>query len=48
MKKKYNLKCLRCYHKWKSTKSNPKKCPCCKNPNWNKKDMKIFLDFLLE
>jgi rubrerythrin len=47
-KRKYNLVCLRCGHKWKSVRKNPKRCPCCKSPNWNKMDMKKFLNFLIE
>jgi len=32
-------KCLRCTHQWvprKSTKGDPKVCPKCKSPYWNK------------
>ncbi|HEA46570.1 MAG TPA: type II toxin-antitoxin system death-on-curing family toxin [Candidatus Pacearchaeota archaeon] len=28
--------CLRCYHYWKSNVPNPKYCPKCKSPYWNK------------
>lgn len=29
-------KCLRCYHEWVSIVEDPKKCPKCQNPFWNK------------
>jgi len=33
-----NLKCNRCNHSWYSrTPNNPKVCPKCKSPYWNKK-----------
>ena len=32
-----NLKCNRCDHKWYSrTPNEPKVCPKCKSPYWNK------------
>jgi len=30
------VECNRCKHKW-ATKINPKYCPKCKSPYWNKK-----------
>jgi rubrerythrin len=31
------LSCTRCGHEWPTRKdSDPKVCPNCKNPNWNK------------
>lgn len=29
-------KCLRCHYKWDSHVSNPKRCPHCISPYWNK------------
>lgn len=28
--------CLRCHHKWITRVTNPKRCPKCKSPYWNK------------
>lgn len=28
--------CLRCGHKWTPRKKQPKYCPKCKSPYWNK------------
>jgi hypothetical protein len=28
--------CLRCGNEWTPRKENPKRCPGCQNPNWNR------------
>lgn len=28
--------CLRCEYEWEPRKPEPKKCPRCQNPNWNR------------
>lgn len=28
--------CLRCGNEWEPRKPDPKKCPSCQNPNWNR------------
>jgi DNA-directed RNA polymerase subunit RPC12/RpoP len=30
------LACLRCGNEWTPRKANPKRCPGCQNPNWNR------------
>ena len=30
------LQCTRCHYKWLPRKSNPKVCPNCNSPYWNK------------
>lgn len=30
------MKCLRCSHEWMSKVKEPKRCPKCKSPYWNK------------
>lgn len=34
-------RCLKCNTVWESRKRNPKFCPYCKNPNWNKRSKKV-------
>jgi len=48
-KKNKKLECLRCGNIWNQRfKTKPKRCPICKNPNWNKKKIKDFVDFLFK
>lgn len=49
MKKESNeLHCIKCKHDWKQRgKKKPKYCPCCHNPNWNKRDAGDFADLIL-
>ena len=30
------VKCLRCGHTWQNRTINPRQCPKCKSPSWNK------------
>jgi rubrerythrin len=49
--KKIILKCKRCGHIWNwrvSKKKLPKRCPLCKNINWNKKNISEMIDLLIE
>jgi hypothetical protein len=46
--KSKNLKCFKCNYGWKSIKKKPKLCPRCHSPNWNRKSMKSFVDFILK
>jgi hypothetical protein len=40
--------CLKCNHKWKQRGSDkPKKCPCCTNPNWNRRSSKEIIDYIV-
>jgi Zn finger protein HypA/HybF involved in hydrogenase expression len=33
--------CTKCHHDWKQRgKKKPKRCPCCKNPNWDIRNVK--------
>lgn len=32
--------CLRCGNEWTPRKENPRKCPSCQNPNWNRETRK--------
>ncbi len=37
MSESYDLKCLRCGNTWvKKFEENPKTCPSCKSPYWDK------------
>ena len=43
------LFCFRCYHAWKKRKKeNPKYCPKCNSPYWNKPRKKISKDIVLK
>lgn len=47
-RKKIDLHCMKCKHDWKQRgKKKPKKCPCCNNPNWNKRDAKNLAVLIL-
>ena len=47
-KEKMKLDCMKCGHKWKQRgKKKPKKCPCCFNPNWNKRSTKDLANLIL-
>ncbi len=49
MIKKDNIFCFRCYHNWKKRKeTNPKYCPKCKSPYWNKPRKKVSKEFVLK
>jgi rubrerythrin len=40
--------CMRCGHKWKQRGSDkPRNCPCCKNPNWNRRSAKEIIDYIV-
>ena len=40
--------CLKCKHKWTQRgDKTPKKCPLCTNPNWNRRDAKEIIDYLI-
>jgi rubrerythrin len=42
------LKCVKCGHSWNQRGSDkPKKCPCCTNPNWNKRNAKELIGLML-
>ena len=43
------LFCFRCYHTWKKRKvENPKTCPKCNSPYWNKPRQKIAKGIVLQ
>lgn len=43
------LFCFRCYHDWKKRKKeNPKTCPHCRSPYWNKPRKKVSHLFVLD
>lgn len=49
IKHKILLKCKRCGHSWKSCKKKlPKRCPLCKNPNWNKENIADIINLIVE
>lgn len=47
-KEKIQLICLKCNHQWiQRGKNKPKKCPCCNNPNWNKRNARNIAKLIL-
>jgi len=42
------LFCFRCYHTWKKRRENPKSCPKCHSPYWNKPRRRISKGIVLK
>ncbi|MBI5332291.1 MAG: type II toxin-antitoxin system death-on-curing family toxin [Candidatus Aenigmarchaeota archaeon] len=41
--------CFRCYHTWKKRKeNNPKNCPKCKSPYWNRPRKRVSKQFVIK
>lgn len=44
-----NTFCFRCYHNWhKRKENNPKYCPKCKSPYWNRPRKKLSKEFVIK
>lgn len=49
VKKNYTLFCFRCYHTWKRRREkNPKSCPKCNSPYWNKPRKRISKGIVIQ